>query len=350
MSSARGLADGPAVGFFGLLAALTAAPLVLLPAIQHVVPFNPGTQAAHELMLFLGANGHVAATLFFYMDPRMRQYMLDGRRGRFIVAPVLLVLGTALVFTFLQGASRAWCIIAYWVWQTHHYTRQNHGILAFVSRAAGVAATTWERAALTLTGVAGVIAMLTFVTPYEETALRPYAWHIHLTGLGVYACGWFAYLASFATAGWTMRSLRAWVVALLMLFYLPLFLFEDLVSAVLSYVVAHGLQYLLFMYVVAGVPRTLARRRVAGVVACTVLGGLAIDFVQRSNYWGAYRGAFFGASLGVVMWHFVVDADLWRLSGSFQRAYMSERFGFLGVPRAVPAEPLPVPRGAVASD
>jgi hypothetical protein len=40
----------------------------------------------------------------------------------------------------------------------------------------------------------------------------------------------------------------------------------------------------------------------------------------------------FGAYLGIVMWHFLLDAGMWRLSEPFQRAYMGERFAFLRPP------------------
>ncbi len=37
-----------------------------------------------------------------------------------------------------------------------------------------------------------------------------------------------------------------------------------------------------------------------------------------------------GVAYGITMWHFLVDAGVWRLSGRFQRDYMQQRFLFLG--------------------
>lgn len=42
-----------------------------------------------------------------------------------------------------------------------------------------------------------------------------------------------------------------------------------------------------------------------------------------------YGVAFYGAFLGAVMAHFVLDADIWRLREPFQRAYMRARFHFV---------------------
>ena len=42
-----------------------------------------------------------------------------------------------------------------------------------------------------------------------------------------------------------------------------------------------------------------------------------------------YGFALYGAFLGTVMTHFVLDAGLWRLREPFQRKYMRQKFYFV---------------------
>jgi hypothetical protein len=122
------------------------------------------------------------------------------------------------------------------------------------------------------------------------------------------------------------------MLLVLMLFYFPLFLFEDTLSAVSTYAIAHGLQYLVFMGYVARVPAASGTRRIAALVSFALLGGSVLVALQHPGYFGDYRQAVYGAYLGLVMWHFLLDAGMWRLSEPFQRKYMAERFVFLQAP------------------
>ena len=122
------------------------------------------------------------------------------------------------------------------------------------------------------------------------------------------------------------------VATILMLFYLPLFVFRNAQLAVGSYAMAHGLQYLIFMGYVAAVPRAALARRAIALVACVGLIGGLLQILQREAPFGDWRMPVFGAYLGIVMWHFLLDDGMWRLSEPFQRAYMGERFAFLRPP------------------
>jgi len=320
--------------FFSLLLVATAIPFVLFPLIAHAFPASAGWNDAKGFLLFVGSSGHVAASFFFYGDARMRDFMLGGHRGRFLVAPLTLIglMGLAGLL-FAEERLLSYVILGYWVWQTHHYTRQNHGILAFVSRAAGVRASLRESLAITLTGVAAVVGMITYVTPYQNTALDLYGWQLHTLAVALYASAWVVYGITLFERNPLSAPWRSAVLLALMLFYLPLFLFQDLLSAVFTYAIAHGLQYLVFMGVVAAVPTARRVRSYALLAGVTLAGGAVLWLSQQQAFWGSYGKAVYGMGLGVVMWHFLLDAGVWRLSESFQRGYMAERFSFLRSPR-----------------
>jgi hypothetical protein len=320
-----------AARFFGLLILVSAVPFVFLPISAELFPGVATLEGGTSVLLLLGSQAHVAASFFFYAEPRSRGFMLRQQPARFVWVPIAIVLFSAAFFYLASSAALRYAVIGFWIWQTHHYTRQNHGILAFARAGSGVKPSLAERTAVTLSGVAGVIGMIRFVTPWEPTFLGAWGWQLHTTAAAVFACAWAAYLVSLRDAEARSSPLRMALVLVLMLFYLPLFLFTDPISAVFSYAVAHGLQYLLFMYVVASTPRQRRQTALATLVTLAVVGGLALKSTEMTGpLFGPYNAAVFGLSLGVVMWHFVLDAGIWRLSQPFQRAYMAERFSFLG--------------------
>jgi hypothetical protein len=315
--------------FFPLLIAATAITFVVFPLASYVLPEDTSLADLTVALFFLGSGGHVAASFFFYTDAEMRERLLVPERNRFLVVPVAIVIGSALFFGLAGLVPEAWGATVYWVWQTHHYARQNHGMLAFASRADGIPISMLERSAITLTGIAAIIGMITFVTPTEETRLFDWNWYIHTVALGVFACAWLLYaLSIFRQRHARPTGRRSLVLLVLMLFFLPLFLFTDPLCAVFTYAVAHGLQYLVFMGFVVARPRPVVG--LGALVAFVLIGGGLLFVLQRrEGIMGAFPDTLYGAYLGIVMWHFLLDAGVWRLSEPFQRRYMSERFDFL---------------------
>jgi len=333
MSAAAPAASAAAVSdrglFFALLGAATLLPYLLFPLATHALPEARGLDELVLVCLFFGAGGHVMASFFFYDDPSVRAFMREGRSARYLSVPILLVVATSLLFAFGDGRLRAYATLGFWIWQVHHFTRQNHGILAFASRAYRVPARLGERVAITLTDVAAVLATVSFVTPFRLTLLDAWGWHLFATGLGVYACAWIAWAASRSRERLRAAPGREAVLLALMLFYLPLFVFRDAFSAVYIYLTAHGLQYLVFMAFVARTPRVRRTRAVLALAAFTLVGGALMRALHESSLWGAHGATLTGVAFGITMWHFVLDAGVWRLSEPFQRGYMQQRFGFL---------------------
>jgi hypothetical protein len=315
--------------FFAALMAATLLPYWLFPLHARLFSTSPASVALVGVVLFLGAAGHVAASFFFYTDAQVRGFIGDGRWPRYVAVPIALVALAGVAFATLPQIPLSHLLVVFWVWQVHHFTRQNNGILAFASRAYHVPIRTPERLAITLTDVAAILATVAFITPYRDTLLADYGWHMHTIGIGVYACAVLAWLWARPWQRIGSAPVRELFLLAQVGFYLPLFVFKDAFSAVYIYLTAHGLQYLVFM---AFVTRRPVRRRVrAGVsiVALIVLGGGLIKLFQDPGFASRWGFSAFGLALGITMWHFVLDAGVWRLSEPFQRGYMSERFDFL---------------------
>jgi hypothetical protein len=126
-------------------------------------------------------------------------------------------------------------------------------------------------------------------------------------------------------------------------FFLPIFLSTDNNVAFLSYAMAHGLQYIVFMTVISattsGEPRrTLPYSSLVKLMAILLIVGFAFwrvsylrEMVVVKESWIYSRAAdfLFGAVLGATMSHFVIDAGAWRLRMEKPRAYMRKRFYFV---------------------
>lgn len=316
--------------FVGLLAVATAVPWLLLPVLDRSAAEGGLSNQAKTLLVFLGSGAHVAASYAFYVDravrPLVRTHLL-----RFVVAPAALVAASAVLFATAGHRVASTALLLYFAWQTHHYTRQNVGVFAFATRARrSLPPTDVERAAVTTAGFAGVIGMVTFITPWRDTPVAPYAAHLHLVAVLVYL-GALGLLAACLPRAWQARDpIRFAVLVAGVVFYLPTFVYATPFSATASYAIAHGCQYLVFMgWAGAGARRTTGLRLLGAVVVLAVVGGLLLNEMSGATQGGRPAGVVFGVYLGLVMAHFVLDGGIWRLSGPFQRRYMAERFGFL---------------------
>jgi DNA-binding PadR family transcriptional regulator len=105
------------------------------------------------------------------------------------------------------------------------------------------------------------------------------------------------------------------VYLLSLLFALPVFVFSSPYAAVGGMTIGHGFQYLLLVGAVAVGRRSdrgrLLRLAVFGNIA--VIGGTALSAASHLHGSSPAGRLLFGAYLGVVMAHFVVDAGFWRM-------------------------------------
>jgi len=99
--------------------------------------------------------------------------------------------------------------------------------------------------------------------------------------------------------------------------------------------IAHGLQYLLLVgMVAAGKGRRPDRAlRLAAFSTVALIGGLALSVASHLHGAAPAVRCLFGAYLGAVMAHFVIDAGVWRLRDPFPRAFLASRVPSLMVTR-----------------
>jgi hypothetical protein len=240
-------------------------------------------------------------------------------------------LGNGAAFYFLDPALSIYLLVAITCWQLWHYQKQNMGLLSFVAAGTdGISLSIWERRTLGLAAFAGMLGLFS-ILQIGLKSLSTELLMLHRIGMAVYCLVPIVFcIAVVKNPALRMNKMRLLFLLFGALFFFPIFVFGDPMSALMGYTVAHGLQYLVFMAFVSGTkPNPVAS--VIKLVVIATCGGIILE-QSRLDPGGLalpYGQALFGAALGVSMAHFVVDAGIWRLRESFQRSYMRKKFYFI---------------------
>jgi hypothetical protein len=288
-------------------------------------------------LLFVGSSVHVASTGWLYTLPDVRGHV--GRnRARYVWIPIGLVATAAVTAAVVSPAILAWPLLGYFGWQFFHFQKQNMGMAALAATSHGVMAlTSGERRALTGTGTAGIAALVAhpglLPLPVDPRIGAVFG----LAGVG-FVIGVGGGLVALRRRPAPERPVGFCVVYLLALFFsLPIFVFRSPYAAVGGMTAAHGLQYLLLVGLVAAGARdrTTRGRRLFLLFNVALLGGAVLGAASHLHGGAPVTRLVFGAYLGAVMAHFVVDGGLWRLRQPFPRSFMARYLPGLVAPSGV---------------
>jgi hypothetical protein len=267
--------------------------------------------------------------------------------------PIALVLAAAAAAALLRPSVVSWLLLPFFGWQFLHFQKQNLGVAALAASSGGTPALrTAERRALVASGGAGVCALLAHpaLLQLHVNPRLGLLFPLSAVAFGLAVLTGLALLARRRPADRPAGFCVAYLVALL--FCLPVFVFASPYAAVGGMTIAHGLQYLLLVVLVAaGDPRSTSRMfRLAALCNIAVAGGAVLE--ATSHLHGAVPAGrlLFGAYLGAVMAHFVIDAGLRRLRDPFPRAFLAARVPYLVPARAVISGAAAVPAGGLRVD
>lgn len=316
--AAASTGTGRRFGFELAVATIAPLALVLLAAgpLQERVLWLIGITAAP----------HVMAGFAFYFDRDARPVLASDAR-RFYLAPVMLVAGFAAfgsVAGSLDPRVPATAIGAFFVWQFHHFSRQNYGVMSLVLRAWGLDRLSDREARLIRWG--GLASMPGGLRPVRllfGAMLVPDVVidACFVAGLVLLTAALFEVVTSGA------RGRRLAMLAGVTVFHLPLFVVPTAATALALHAVAHPFQYGYIMWRLRD-GRDTGKARTTMVLLVLATGGA---WVLRTITAGdtPLVGVLVGAGFGIVAWHFVLDAGVWKLSKPEPRAYMKRRFAFL---------------------
>ena len=293
---------------------------------------SPGPGAALGGLLFLGSSVHVAGTGWFYTVPEVRRH-LRAHAGRYLAVPLALLVGTAVLAALVPARPFVWVLLVFFGWQFFHFQKQNLGLSALASSAYRCGPLRpGERRAVTVTGLAGTAGLLGHPGLLQLTGAPS------LRLLFPVAAGVYAVAVGYGVVQLLCRPPEARPVAVSgvyltsLLFFLPVFLFGSPYAAVAGLTAAHGYQYLLIVGMVATGgrgPRQVRLVSLAVLVNVALLLGLVLNLASHLHTGGPPARAVYGAYLGLVMAHFVVDGGLWRLRDEFPRRFLAARLPYL---------------------
>jgi len=295
---------------------------------------SPG--AALGGLLFLGSSVHVASTGWFWTVPEVRRH-LRAHPGRYAAVPLALVAGTALLAALVPARPFSLVLLLFFGWQFFHFQKQNLGLSALASGAYRCGPLRpGERLAVTATGLAGTAGLLSHPDLLQLTGTPPLGL-LFPVAAAAYALGVGYGAVQLLRRPRTERPAAVSGVYLTsLLFFLPVFLFSSPYAAVAGLTAAHGYQYLLIVGMVAGGgrgPRQVRLVSLAVLVNIALLLGLALNLASHLHTGASPARAVYGAYLGAVMTHFVVDGGLWRLRDEFPRRFLGARLPYLLAPR-----------------
>lgn len=317
---------------------LLATILLTLGSLAGAVALAPSASASPGRglgwLLFLGSSVHVASTAWFYTLPEVRSHA-RLHRFRYIYAPIGLVVVAAAIAAIVPPPSFVWLLLPYFGWQLLHFQKQNLGMAALAASSRGLASLRpLERRALTAAGLAGIPALIARPSVLQ-VGVDPGLMWLRTAGLALFVGAVAAGVLALARRPGAERPAGFCVVyGTSLCFVVPVFAFRSPYAAVGGMTIAHGLQYLLLIGLVAGGDRGGRSRllRLAALCNVALIGGIALNAASHLHSGGAVARSVFGAYLGVVMAHFVVDAGLWRLRDQFPRRFLSANVPYL-VPR-----------------
>lgn len=281
-------------------------------------------------LLLIISSMHVALTGFFFFDRDYRLHMNEHWKY-FYAFPISLIILFGLITNSFGKTGQAYVMVGYHAWLLWHYGRQNLGILSFVSRLTNsTSVNSTERLILNASAVGGILGAYGVLANFDKTMFGQFEEQIVMVGQIVFLA---AILAGFAHAFRLYLNkepaIRVLFSCALPLFYAPTFLFEGYFEAVVGYAIAHACQYFIFMYYLAAGDKNRSRSNVLALVAIAIVGWTIILITGDASIWGGVSGFIPGIAIGIVTWHFIIDAGVWRLSHSWQRSQISKRFEFL---------------------
>ena len=309
----------------------------LVTAVILAPPAGTPPLRALTWLLFVGSSVHVASTGYLFTVPEVRAYARHHVLRCLWVPATLVVLGVTAAAA-AGPATFSWLLMPFFGWQFWHYQKQNIGVTALAASAERAAPLLpAERQPLLLAGACAIAALAARpgllglrVTPVAH-ALFP------LAGLG-YAVAVAAGLTVIVRRLRTRRTPGFCAAYLVSLFFvLPVFCLSSPYAAVGGMTVAHGLQYLILVSLVAGDgrrARPFPSAKLALLANIALIGGAALNWASHLHNAALPGRLVFGAYVGIVMAHFVIDAGLWRTRDPMARHFIASHLPYL-VPTAV---------------
>ena len=314
--------DRRAVKFLGIVLFASIAIVAIYPLVLLSVG-NSSQSAGMVATLTTIGTAHVGMTGLLWVDRRYRRH-ISTRPVFFYALPALavaIVVGTVFVFGKI-GSLVYLCVFDFWL--MYHFAKQNWGMLCL--SAAGTRADRPLRAERWLIQSSSVAGGIGLVAPGFGDPLRP-VWQLGLTITFAVAICYVALIVARMRA--QTHPLHLSMMSVAGCFFLPLYVMGPAAGLAMIGLV-HAFQYMGIMGLVAGDPRQ--GRPVLRIAGLVVMGAALLGVnatLSQESFWGPYAADAAALVGAIQIWHFIVDADVWRLSRPFQRQALRESVPYL---------------------
>jgi hypothetical protein len=342
--------------FLVLMTGATIGPLALAVLNRNSEGWSQLCSGTAIQLLTLIAAPHVVATLYLVFDRRELAGVARPGLTIYAIPTALILLNYIVLF-----AAPLWAVLVYMLAFVHmsmwHFGRQNLGVVTFAMRISnGRAMDTFERRTITAGIIAGVLGGYHMFAP--RLMLHPEAWPLDLQLVDpLFSRLWYGGIAIYAvlvpltithivrrTDRYDALSLSIYVACVF--FFLPAYVSDDPLFLLMSWSVAHGTQYLVFLAVHAA---GKSRGRL-GVRALVPFGLFALCVGGGAVLWRYSMAAQNGGNAELIklllattnaltLAHYWVDAFLWKFGNPDRRAWLVQSFRFLGARAAAKSSP-----------
>lgn len=316
--------------FFGLIAFVTIFPIVF---VLLAAPYKGTTVTVDGVfsLLLLMSTMHVGLTAFFYADSEYRA-VVRAKWQYYIAFPVVMIVTAGLISSTFPVNGIIYVMMFYHAWLLFHYGRQNYGILAFAAAAGRTGRPhILAKAGLHLVPIGGILGSYSVLSQAQASLAGPHLGLIFNVGVVLTVIGiGCAVMAAILSYRQNKNIRHAFFMVLLSFFYVPTFFFDNYMQAIMGYAIAHALQYFIFMVFLAGGSKNHSSTQSFFVLFLAMICvWLIILLTREKNIWGDFQPFVAGAALGLIMWHFIMDAGFWKLSIPWQREQVQQRLGFI---------------------
>lgn len=289
-----------------------------------------GTAQSTYYIVFLLSVAHGGLSGLFWLDRRYRGHMAERPR-RYYADPILLAVLSLSCAIILGSAFSGLFFSIYTAWTICHFTRQNWGVLCLTALGTRTARPTrLENIACYIACAGGLIGVLPVLDPdtlsaagFEFGDVHGFGFALVLAGLGL---SLVVVVRQIAAGDPPLRIGMSIAVGL---FFLPVYAFgRD--AGFVTIGTIHGAQYAIVMSVLAADANQGSRvLRTGAMFGCAAIYLGLFLLLTNASIWGSWQPRTIVLLDTVVIWHFIINAGLWRLRHRFQRDATRESFPFL---------------------
>jgi hypothetical protein len=328
--------------FSAALLVATVLPLALILGAPYFLPLGWGVD------FFLAiASAHVFATTYLLTDRVNRRFILD-RPVQLVVIPIILFLVSVFIFTTPQNPLFVPMLLLFFLYQTWHFGSQNIGVAMFISLSERMMPiTTVEKNTIRLGTICGMLGVLSALYPsfmigaqhvHIDTTLLTTIRFLHNIGAiaAVALTGWAFFLL---LKSWRLKKITyGAAIFLSTTFLFPMYLSSNYMIAIASFVIAHGLQYIIFLmaHSLGGLKPTRGQpfkfwTSLFPLLALVGIIGIGDLIWTRAPMLQSERFPLIGLSiiLGLTLSHFWIDQFMWRMRNTERAKWVKDNYGFI---------------------